>query len=54
VILDSGLVDQSGWMSVDRHTLETRFPGVYAIGDVVAIPLMLGKPLPKGGSVRAR
>jgi sulfide:quinone oxidoreductase len=36
-------------MSVDRHTLETRFPGVYAIGDVVAIPLTLGKPLPKAG-----
>lgn len=29
--------------------METRFPGVYAIGDVVAIPLTLGKPLPKAG-----
>jgi sulfide:quinone oxidoreductase len=36
-------------VSVDRYTLETRFPGVYAIGDVVAIPLTLGKPLPKAG-----
>jgi len=42
-------VDQSGWVSVDRGTLETRFPRVYAIGDVVAIPLKLGKPLPKAG-----
>lgn len=49
VVRDSGLVDQSGWVSVDRHTLETRVPGVYAIGDVVAIPLTLGKPLPKAG-----
>jgi sulfide:quinone oxidoreductase len=49
VIRDSGLVDQSGWVSVDRHTLETRLPGVYAVGDVVAIPLTLGKPLPKAG-----
>lgn len=49
VVRDAGLVDQSGWMSVDRHTLETRFPRVYAIGDVVAIPLTLGKPLPKAG-----
>lgn len=49
VVRDSGLVDQSGWVSADRHTLETRFPGVYAIGDVVAIPLTLGKPLPKAG-----
>lgn len=48
-IRDSGLIDQSGWMSVDRHTLQTRWPNVYAIGDVVAIPLALGKPLPKAG-----
>ena len=40
---------ESGWVSVDRYTLETRFPRVYAIGDVVAIPLKLGKPLPKAG-----
>jgi pyruvate/2-oxoglutarate dehydrogenase complex dihydrolipoamide dehydrogenase (E3) component len=31
-------------ISVDRHTLETRFPGVWAVGDVVSIPLKLGKP----------
>jgi sulfide:quinone oxidoreductase len=45
VIADSGLVDQTGWIAVDRHTLETRVSGVYAIGDVVSIPLTLGKPL---------
>jgi sulfide:quinone oxidoreductase len=28
VVADSGLVDQSGWIAVDRQTLETRFPGV--------------------------
>ena len=49
VVRESGLVGESGWVSVDRHTLETRVPGVYAIGDVVAIPLALGKPLPKAG-----
>ena len=49
VVRASGLVGESGWVSVDRHTLETRVPGVYAIGDVVAIPLTLGKPLPKAG-----
>ncbi|MBI4888086.1 MAG: NAD(P)/FAD-dependent oxidoreductase [Acidobacteria bacterium] len=48
-VRDSGLVAESGWVSVDRHTLETRFPGVYAIGDIVSIPLTLGKPLPKAG-----
>lgn len=49
VIRASGMVSDTGWMSVDRHTLQTRWPHVYAIGDVVAIPLTLGKPLPKAG-----
>ena len=49
VIRDSGLIDASGWMQVDRHMLQTRWPSVYAIGDVVSIPLALGKPLPKAG-----
>jgi sulfide:quinone oxidoreductase len=49
VLRASGMIGESGWMSVDRHTLETRWPNVYAIGDVVAIPLTLGKPLPKAG-----
>jgi sulfide:quinone oxidoreductase len=49
VVRDSGLIGESGWISVDRHTLQTRWPNVYAIGDVVAIPLTLGKPLPKAG-----
>lgn len=45
----SGLVDESGWVRVDRHTLETAFPGVYAVGDVTLIPLTMGKPLPRAG-----
>ena len=49
VIRESGMVADTGWISVDRHTLHTTWPGVYAIGDVVAIPLALGKPLPKAG-----
>jgi sulfide:quinone oxidoreductase len=49
VVQESGLVSESGWVSVDRYTFETRVPHVYAIGDVVAIPLKLGKPLPKAG-----
>ncbi|MBI2375493.1 MAG: NAD(P)/FAD-dependent oxidoreductase [Deltaproteobacteria bacterium] len=49
VVRESALASESGWITVDRHTLETRFPGVYAIGDVVSIPLKLGKPLPKAG-----
>jgi sulfide:quinone oxidoreductase len=49
VIRDGGLAGENGWMAVDRHTLQTRWPNVYAIGDVVSIPLALGKPLPKAG-----
>jgi sulfide:quinone oxidoreductase len=49
VVRESGLSGESGWISVDRHTLETRVPGVWAVGDVVSIPLKLGKPLPKAG-----
>lgn len=49
VVLEAGLVGESGWVPVDRQTLETKFPGVYAIGDVTGIPLSVGKPLPKAG-----
>lgn len=49
VVVAAGLVGESGGVSVDRHTLATRFEGVYAIGDVTSIPLKLGKPLPKAG-----
>jgi sulfide:quinone oxidoreductase len=48
-VRESALLGENGWVAVDRHTLETRFPGVFAIGDVVSIPLALGKPLPKAG-----
>jgi sulfide:quinone oxidoreductase len=36
VIEDSGLAE-GGWIPVDRHTLATRFPGVYAVGDVTSV-----------------
>ncbi len=49
VIKESGLVDDSGWVAVDRQTMLTRFPEVYAVGDVTTIPLKMGKPLPKAG-----
>jgi sulfide:quinone oxidoreductase len=49
VLRAAGLTDESGWVAVDRHTLATRFEGVYAIGDAVAIPLKMGRPLPKAG-----
>lgn len=49
VIKESGLVDDSGWVPVDRQTMQTRFANVYAVGDVTTIPLKMGKPLPKAG-----
>lgn len=49
VVQDAGLISESGWISVNRNTMETAFPCVYALGDVVAIPLKMGKPLPKAG-----
>lgn len=48
-VRDAGLVGDSGWVNVDRHTMETSFAGVYAIGDVTGIPLSMGLPLPKAG-----
>jgi len=49
VVRESGLVGDSGWVAVQPRTLETQFPGVYAIGDVVQVPMANGKPLPKAG-----
>ncbi|CAN5550989.1 FAD/NAD(P)-binding oxidoreductase [soil metagenome] len=49
VVAASGLTGGGPWIPVDRATLQTRFDGVYAIGDVTAIPLANGTPLPKAG-----
>jgi sulfide:quinone oxidoreductase len=49
VVRESGLVGESGWIAVDRRTMETKHERVFALGDVVSIPLKLGKPLPKAG-----
>lgn len=49
VVRNAGLCGDSGWVKVDRATLATPFPGVYAIGDATGIPLAIGKPLPKAG-----
>jgi len=48
---DSGLVGESGWIPVDKYTMATKFPNVYAIGDVTGIKLSVGKPLPKAGVI---
>jgi sulfide:quinone oxidoreductase len=49
VVRQAGLLADSGWIAVDAHTLQTRIPGVFAIGDVTSIPIPSGKALPKAG-----
>jgi sulfide:quinone oxidoreductase len=49
VVQDAGLTDDSGWIPVDQHTLQTQHEGVFAIGDVTRIVLPDGLPFPKAG-----
>jgi sulfide:quinone oxidoreductase len=44
VVVESGLTED-GWIPVNPATLETRFPGVFAVGDVT------GAPVPRAGVV---
>ena len=50
VVKASPLANEAGWIPVDKQTLQTRFENVYAIGDVTAIILKNGLPLPKAGT----
>ncbi len=49
VVAEAGLAGESGWVPVSAETLETRQTGVYAVGDVNAVPMANGRPLPKAG-----
>jgi sulfide:quinone oxidoreductase len=49
VIEESGLTGDGAWIAVDPTTLQTAHEGVFAIGDVTAIRLANGLPLPKAG-----
>jgi sulfide:quinone oxidoreductase len=49
VIVESGLAQSGGWIMPDPLTLETKFPGVYAVGDSTAVFMANGQPLPKAG-----
>jgi len=51
VVRDAGLTGESGWIPVDKYSMATKFPNVYAIGDVTSIKLSVGKPLPKAGVI---
>ena len=50
VVAASGLTGGAPWIKVDSRTLETGWAGVYAIGDVTALPLANGQMLPKAGA----
>lgn len=49
VVREAGLLAENGWIAVDRATLQTAHPNVFAVGDVMLIPLSSGLPLPKAG-----
>jgi sulfide:quinone oxidoreductase len=51
VVREAGLTDETGWIPVEVDTLETRYPNVFAIGDVTSIkqPNPTGLSLPKAG-----
>lgn len=49
VVSASPLAGPSGFVPVDQQTLATATEGVYAIGDVTAVPIGGGKMLPKAG-----
>jgi sulfide:quinone oxidoreductase len=38
VVVDSGLTDE-GWIAVDPTTFETKFPNVFAVGDITSAPV---------------
>ncbi|MHB1090308.1 MAG: NAD(P)/FAD-dependent oxidoreductase [Ilumatobacteraceae bacterium] len=49
VVRESKIGNDMGWISVDNKTLKTKYENVFAIGDVAAISLVSGKPLPRAG-----
>jgi sulfide:quinone oxidoreductase len=54
VLVEAGMAPPAGWVSVDARTMETAWPGVYAIGDCTTIGLSNGMSLPKAGLVAER
>jgi sulfide:quinone oxidoreductase len=51
VVREAGLTDETGWVPVDLQTLETSYPGIFAIGDITSIrqPNPTDFFLPKAG-----
>lgn len=38
---------EPGWIGVDAATMQTRYPGIFAIGDTTVVTSPSGRPLPK-------
>lgn len=49
VVAESGFELRGPWVAVDPASMRTSVEGVFAVGDVVEIPLANGLPLPKAG-----
>jgi len=49
VVREAELLGPTGWIPVDPKNLQTKFPNLYAIGDITAIRLANGMFLPKAG-----
>lgn len=49
-VVDAGLTGPTGWVKVDPATLETGVDGVYAVGDLAAMVMANGQPMPKSGA----
>jgi len=49
VVQSAGLTDAAGWIPVNPKTLETKFPHVFAVGDIASIRLRNGMFLPMAG-----
>jgi sulfide:quinone oxidoreductase len=49
VIKDSWLSGPAGWIPVDKNSLQTKISNVFAIGDVAAVNMANGFPIPKVG-----
>ena len=49
LVSESSFANESGWLPVNRRTLQTADENVYAIGDTAAVTLANGMALPKAG-----
>lgn len=49
VVRESGLAGPSGWIPVDKRTLQTSWPNIYAVGDVAGVMTANNLLLPRSG-----